>query len=347
MYGCESWIIKKAECRGIDAFELWCWKRLLRVPWTARRSNQSILKEISPGCSLEELRLKLKLQYFGHLMPRADSFEKTLMLGKIKGRRRRGRQRMSGWMASSTQWTWVWVDSGNQWWRGRPGVLLFMGSQRVRHGWATELNWYVYQRLHFCRQTGILQRTTGKNSQVMVTSSANMTISRIRDIFKVISYQQLWKRNGFMKGQLSFQYSYAFKFTRKASICTVLLQSFGFSLLPPRCFTDIIFTRNRFYLVVLPVQLFFKSFWLLTLDQSQCLFMHVPAQQDVNKNAFHAQVGSSPLHNCPRARWSGDLAFSLNVSETLNPVIHPLGKDSQMLFLHIHFDSNLAVPNGT
>ena len=94
MYGCESWTVKKPECRRIDAFELWCWRRLLRVPWTARRSNQSILKEISPGCSLEGPMLKLKLQYFGHLMHRADSFEKTLMLGKIKGRRRRGRQRM-------------------------------------------------------------------------------------------------------------------------------------------------------------------------------------------------------------------------------------------------------------
>ena len=94
MYGCESWTIKKAECWRINAFELWCWGRLLRVPWTARRSNQSILKEISPGCSLERLMLKLKLQYFGHLMQRADSFEKTLMLGKIEGRRRRGQQRM-------------------------------------------------------------------------------------------------------------------------------------------------------------------------------------------------------------------------------------------------------------
>ena len=94
IYGCESWSIKKAECRRIDAFELWCWRRLLRVPWTARRSNQSNLKEISPGCSLEGLTLKLKLQYFGHLMRRADSFEKTLMLGKIEGGRRRGQQRM-------------------------------------------------------------------------------------------------------------------------------------------------------------------------------------------------------------------------------------------------------------
>ena len=94
MYGCESWTVKKGECRRIDAFELWCWKRLLRVPWTARRSNQSILKEISPGCSLEGLMLKLKLQYFGHLMRRVDSLEKTLMLGGIGGRRRRGQQRM-------------------------------------------------------------------------------------------------------------------------------------------------------------------------------------------------------------------------------------------------------------
>ena len=94
MYGCESWTVKKAECWRTDAFELWCWRRLLRVPWTARRSNQSILKEISPGCSLEGLMLKLKLQFFGHLMQRADSFEKTLMLGKIEGRRRRGQQRM-------------------------------------------------------------------------------------------------------------------------------------------------------------------------------------------------------------------------------------------------------------
>ena len=94
MYGCESWTVKKAECRRIDAFELWCWRRLLRLPWTARRSNQSILKEISPGCSLEGLMLRLKLQYFGHLMQRVTSLEKTLMLGGIGGRRRRGRQMM-------------------------------------------------------------------------------------------------------------------------------------------------------------------------------------------------------------------------------------------------------------
>ena len=104
MYGCESWTIKKSELQRIDVFQLWCWKRLLRVPWIARRSNQSILKEISPGCSSEGLMLKLKLQYFGHLMPRADSFEKTLMLGKIEGRRRRGRQRMR-WLDGITALT--------------------------------------------------------------------------------------------------------------------------------------------------------------------------------------------------------------------------------------------------
>ena len=102
IYGCESWTVKKAECRRIDAFELRCWRRLLRVPWTARRSNQSLLKEISPGCSLEGLMLKLKLQYFGHLMRRADSLEKTLMLGGIEGSRRRGRQRMR-WLDGITE----------------------------------------------------------------------------------------------------------------------------------------------------------------------------------------------------------------------------------------------------
>ena len=101
MYGCESWTVKKAECRRIDAFKLWCWRRLLRVPWTARRSNQSILKETSPGCSLKGLMLRLKLQCFGHLMWRVDSFEKTLMLGKLEGRRKRGRQRM-WWLDGNT-----------------------------------------------------------------------------------------------------------------------------------------------------------------------------------------------------------------------------------------------------
>ena len=140
MYGCESWTVKKAEHWRIDAFELWCWRRLLRVPWTSRRSNQSILKDISPGCSLEGLMLRLRLQYFGHLMWRTCSFEKTLVLGKIEGGEGDDRGR-GGWMTSPTQWTWVWVSSGSWWWTGRPGVLQSMGSQRVRNDWATELNW--------------------------------------------------------------------------------------------------------------------------------------------------------------------------------------------------------------
>ena len=127
----------------LDAFELWCWRRLLRVPWTARTSNQSILKEISPGCPLEGLMLKLKLQYFGHLMWRVDSLEKTLMLGGLGAGGEGDDRGWDGWMASPTQWTWVWVNSRRWWWTGRPGVLWFMGSQRVRHDWATELNWTV------------------------------------------------------------------------------------------------------------------------------------------------------------------------------------------------------------
>ena len=115
MYGCASWTIRKAECQRIDAFELWCWRRLLRVPWTARRSNQSILKEMSPECSLVGLMLKLKLQYFGHLMQRADSSEKTLMLKKIECGRRRGQKGWKCCMASPTQWTWVCINS-RSWW---------------------------------------------------------------------------------------------------------------------------------------------------------------------------------------------------------------------------------------
>ena len=136
-YGCKSWTVKKAECQRINAFELWCWRRLLRVPGSAGRSNQSILKEISPGCSLEGMMLKLKLQYFGHLMQRVDSLEKTLMGAGGKGDDRG----WGGWIASPTQWTWVWVNSRSWWWTGRPGMLQFMGSQRVGHDWTNELNW--------------------------------------------------------------------------------------------------------------------------------------------------------------------------------------------------------------
>ena len=123
MYGCESWTIKITECQRIDAFELWYWRRLLRVPWTARRSNQSILKEISPEYSLEGLMLRLKLQYFGHVMQRTDSFEKMLMLGKIEGGGEGDDRGWDDWMASPIRWTWVWASSGSWWWTGKPGVL--------------------------------------------------------------------------------------------------------------------------------------------------------------------------------------------------------------------------------
>ena len=166
MYGCESWTIKKAECQGTDAFffygrslfifflpdscqclartdafELWCWRRLLRVPWTARRSNQSILKEISPECSLEGLMLKVKLQYFGHLMWRTDSLERPWCWKGLKAGGEGDNRGWRGWIASPTQWRWVWVNSRSWWRRGRPGVLQSMGSWRVRHNWVTELNW--------------------------------------------------------------------------------------------------------------------------------------------------------------------------------------------------------------
>ena len=135
---------ERMEHQRTDAFELWCWRRLLRVPWTARRSNQSILKEIGPGCWLEGLMLKLKLHYFGHLMWRADSFEKTLMLGKIEGGRSRGWQRMKWLDGITDSRTWVWVSSGSWQGTGRPVVLQSLGSQRVGYDWVTKLNWTVH-----------------------------------------------------------------------------------------------------------------------------------------------------------------------------------------------------------
>ena len=141
MYRCESWTIMKAERWRTDAFKLCCWRRHLRVSWTARRSNQSILKEINPEYSLEGLILKL--QYFGHLMQKATSLEKTLMLGKMEGKGERDDRGWDGWMASLAQWTRVWANSRRQWRIGKPGMLQSMRLQRVRHDWTTELNWYI------------------------------------------------------------------------------------------------------------------------------------------------------------------------------------------------------------
>ena len=142
MYVCESWTVKKTECRRIDAFELWCWRRLLRVLRTARRSKQSILNEISPEYSLEGLTLKLKLQYFFTTWcEELTHWKRSWCWERLKAGEEGDDRGWDGWMASLTRWTWVWVNSGSWWWTGRPGVLRFMGLQRVRHDWATELNW--------------------------------------------------------------------------------------------------------------------------------------------------------------------------------------------------------------
>ena len=140
MYGCESCTVNKAQHLKIYAFELWCW-RLLRVPWTARRSNQSILKEISPGCSLDGLMLKLKLQYFDHLMQNLTHWKRPWCWEGLRAGEEGDDRGWDGWMVSPTLWTWVWVNWGSWWWTWRPGLLQFTGSQRVGHDWVTELNW--------------------------------------------------------------------------------------------------------------------------------------------------------------------------------------------------------------
>ena len=160
MYGCESWTIKKSECRRIDAFELWCWRRLLRVPWTASISNQSILKEISPDCSLERLILRLKLQSFGHLMRRLTHLKILWCWERFKERGEGHDRGWDDWMTSLTQGTWVWVNARSWWWTGRPGVLPSMGPQRVRHDWVTELNWMESGMKKF--SSFIIERSTSR-----------------------------------------------------------------------------------------------------------------------------------------------------------------------------------------
>ena len=140
MYGCVSWTLKKDEHQRIDAFELWCWRRLLRVPWTARKSNQSILKEIGPEYSLERLMLKPKLQYFGHRCEELTHYKRPWCWERLKAGGEGDNRRWDGWMASLTWWAWVWASSGSWWWIGKPDVMQSMGSQRVGHDWATELN---------------------------------------------------------------------------------------------------------------------------------------------------------------------------------------------------------------
>ena len=155
----------------MNAFELWCWRRLLRVRWTARRSDQSILKEINPEYSLEGLLLKLKLQYFGQIW-KADSLEKTLMLGKTEDRRRRGDRGWDGWMASPTRWTWIWANCGRWWRTEETGLLQSMRSQRVGHDWATEQqHWWLIVGLNFrtlepskCLNSRFVSKSQWKNS---------------------------------------------------------------------------------------------------------------------------------------------------------------------------------------
>ena len=169
MNGCESWTINKAEHWRINAFDLWCWRRLSRIPWTARRSNQSILKEISPGYSLEGLMLKLKLQYLGHLMWRTYSLERGWCWVRLKVGGEGEDRGWNGWMASPTHWIWVWASFGSWWWTGKASVLQSMGSQRVGHDWATELNWMCID-IFFFYFNGIFNQTFSLHFQILFLS---------------------------------------------------------------------------------------------------------------------------------------------------------------------------------
>ena len=199
IYGCEIWTIKKDEHWRTGAFEPWCWQRLFRVPWTGRRSNQFILKEISPEYSLEGLMLKLKLQYFGHLMLRTDSFEKTLIEDwRLEVGGEGDYRRWDGWMASVTQWTWVWVSSRSWWWTGRPGMLQSMGSQRVGHDWATELNWIkithssvLAWKIPWIKERGRLQSMGFKELDIIEWLSTQVTSCILWICFKLYQLREI------------------------------------------------------------------------------------------------------------------------------------------------------------
>ena len=219
MYRCECWTRKKAECWIIDSFELWCCRRLLRVPWTVRRSNQSILKEISLGCSLVGLMLKLKLQYFGHMMRRVDSFEKTLMLGKIEGRREGDDRGWDGWMASLTQWTGVLVDSRCWWWAGRPGVLQFIGSQSET--WLSDWTETCRNFLLLCNCNNVYLRSGYTTSQIkksLLVGSPNASTVELH-VYQHVGYSDL--KPQFEKGKCWIKFSKCklLKKKRKKDLC--------------------------------------------------------------------------------------------------------------------------------